>query len=452
MTGQAVRVRYEPRGAARELFTSRDDEVLLDGPAGTGKSVACLWRLHLAALRRPGIRCLIVRKTATSLSSTTLVSFDERVAKEALAQGITTWFGGNQREAAAYRYANGSRILVGGMDKPEKVLSSEYDLIFCDEATELTVTDWETLKTRLRNGVLSFQQQLAACNPAQPTHWLNKRAQTGVMRRLVSRHIDNPRYVNADGTRTTEGAAYLAKLDGLTGVRRLRLRDGIWAAAEGVIFETWDDAIHLIDPFPIPDEWTRWWAVDFGFTNPFVAQFWAEDPDGRLYLYREIYRTQRTVDEHGHDILRCVAEEDPDRPGRWIWRERKPRAIICDHDAEGRVVLASRVGIGTIPARKGVADGIQATQERLKLAKDGKPRLFIMKGAVVHRDQDLIDALRPTCTEEEIPGYIWEKPGAGARSQAPKEVPLKENDHGCDAMRYLVAEREIGAPRMRRMG
>jgi predicted transcriptional regulator len=49
--------------------------------------------------------------------------------------------------------------------------------------------------------------------------------------------------------------------------------------------------------------------VDFGYTNPFVMQWWAEDPDGRLYLYREIYRTRRLVEDHAkrHAIaLQCA--------------------------------------------------------------------------------------------------------------------------------------------------
>lgn len=445
-------VRYEPRGAARDLFSAREDEILLDGPAGTGKSLAALFRLHLAALKHPGIKCLIVRKTGVSLTSTTLVTFEQKVATEALAAGAVKWYGGSQREAAAYRYANGSRIVVGGMDKPDKVMSSEYDLVFADEATELTVEDWEKLGTRLRNGRLPWQQQIAACNPAHPTHWMNKRAQAGSMRRLVSRHRDNPRYVRADGTFTPEGAAYLAKLDALTGVRRLRLRDGIWAAAEGVIFEEWDESLHHIDPFPIPDSWVRWWSCDFGYTNPMVVQCWAEDPDGRLYLYREFYRTKRTVKEFGEDVLDVVSDPDPDDPQRRIWREPKPRGIVCDHDAEGRVVLSQTVGLGTIAAKKGVTDGIQVVQQRLKPAGDGRPRLFIFRGALVHRDPELVDAKRPTCTAEEIPAYIWKQPGAGSASQAPKEEPLKENDHGSDAMRYLCAEREIGAPRIRSLG
>lgn len=438
-----VEHRYEPRGAARQLFSTRDAEVLLDGPAGTGKSLAALYRLHAACLAHPGIRCLIVRKTAVSLGSTTLVTFDEKVAVDALRTGAVRWYGGSPREAAAYRYHNGSRIVVGGMDKPEKVLSSEYDLVFADEATELTVTDWETLASRLRNGRLPWQQQIAACNPAHPTHWINQRAAEGKMRRLISRHVDNPRYVNTDGTYTAEGEAYMAKLGALTGVRKLRLKDGRWAAAEGVIYEGFDPAVHVIPRFDIPPDWVRWWSVDFGYTNPAVIQCWAEDPDGRLYLYREIYQTRTLVEDLAKKVLSIVA------PGG-VWREPRPRAVICDHDAEDRATLQRHLGMSTTAARKDVSPGIQAVATRWRPAGDGRPRLFLFADALVQRDSELDEAKKPCCTAEELPGYVWAvKPGnAGGL----KEEPVKADDHGADALRYVVAARDLGVrPRIRWM-
>jgi phage terminase large subunit len=433
-------VRYEPRGAARELFKTRDSEVVMSGPAGTGKSLACLFRLHLAALHNPGIRCLIVRKTAVSLGASTLVTFEEKVARDALRSRIVTWFGGSMREPPCYRYSNGARIVVGGMDKPEKVLSTEYDLIFADEATELTVTDWETLGTRLRNGKLGWQQQIAATNPAQPTHWIKQRAAQGRMRMLTSLHRDNPAYVRTDGTLTPAGRDYMAKLDALTGVRRLRLRDGIWAAADGLIYEGFDPAVHVVDAQPIPPEWPRWWSIDFGFTNPLTCQFWAEDADGRLWLYREIYRTRRLVEDHARDILALVTDD------HGAWTEPRPRAVICDHDAEDRATLERHLGMSTAAAKKGVKSGIQAVQGRLKLAGDGRPRLFLMRGALVERDKALAAAKKPCCAEEEVTGYVWAvKPGGEL-----KEEPVKKDDHGMDAMRYMVAARDTGSePRVR---
>lgn len=427
------RIRFEPRGAALELFLDKTSaEIVLAGSAGTGKSVACLFRVHLACLKHPGIRCLIVRKTAISLGSTTLVSFDEKVATEALRSGVVKWYGGSTREAASYKYTNGSRIVVGGLDKPEKVMSSEYDLIFADEATELTITDWEALGTRLRNGKLPWQQQIAACNPSHPKHWIKQRASTGTLRLLASRHRDNPAYTHADGTPTEAGRDYLARLDNLTGVRRLRLRDGIWAAAEGMVYEGWDDAVHIVDRFAIPAEWPRLWSVDFGYTNPFVLQCWAEDPDGRLYLYREIYRTKRLVEDHAKDILKIVA---PD--GEWI--EPRPEVIICDHDAEDRATLTRHLGMGTTPAKKTVSDGLQAVQTRLRPAGDGRPRLFVFRDALVAKDPELEAESKPTGTLDEFPAYVWAiKPGGDV-----KEEPVKKDDHGMDATRYAVAHRDL---------
>lgn len=435
-------VRYEPRGAARDLFRTRDSEVVLAGPAGTGKSLAALFRVHLAALHNPGIRCLIARKTGVSLTSTTLVTYEKKVAADALARSIVTWFGGSAREAACYRYSNGSVIVVGGLDKPEKIMSSEYDLVFCDEATELTKTDWESIATRLRNGILSWQQQIAACNPSHPTHWLKQRCDDGTACMLVSRHKDNPAYVNADGTYTAKGEDYFKKLDKLTGVRRLRLRDGTWAAAEGQIYEAWDDAIHMVDAVKYTAAWTRWGTVDFGFTNPFVYQDWWEDPDGRLYLANEIYYTRRLVEDHAKNIKNLLFYPSGQPRGQL------PRAIYADHDAEDRATLERHLGLPTKPAAKTVSDGIQAVQARLRVQEDGKPRLFIARGALVERDPELESASLPACGAEEIAGYVWAvKPGnAGGL----KEAPVKENDHSMDALRYMAAARDLaGRPRVR---
>lgn len=444
-------VRFEPRGAALDMLRSHAPEICLSGAAGTGKSVAALYKLLLTSLHVPKLRSLIVRKTHSSLTASTLVTFRQMVAADALAAGAVRFYGGSAQEPSAFKFSNGSTITVGGLDRASRLLSTEFDLCFVDEAIECTAEDLDTIITRLRNGRLSYGGQLLmATNPGAPTHHLKLRADSGRCLMMYSKHEDNPRMFQ-DGEWTEYGKTYLARLETLTGARYQRMRWGRWVASEGQIYEDWDPAVHVIDPFPIPREWTRWMACDFGYTNPLVLQSYAEDPDGRLYLYREQYRTKRTVDEHGLDFLRLVAEEDPRSPGRWNWHEPKPRAIVCDHDAEGRVVLSQRIGIGTIAAKKGVTDGIQAVQKRIKLAGDGKPRLFIMKNALVYRDPELVAAKRPTCTEEEIPGYIWEPPGASARIQAPREIPLKEDDHGCDAMRYLVAEREIGAPRMRTM-
>lgn len=426
---------YKPRGAARQLFPCRDDEVLICGPMGTGKSLACLEKGNRIALKYPNSRGLIVRKVRDTLTSTGLVTWREKVIKELEATGGVEFYGGSAEEPPQYRYTNGSKVMIGGLDKSSKIMSSDYDWIFVQEATELTEKDWEDLTTRLRNHVVPYQQLMGDCNPDSPYHWLKKRCDRGQTTVLHSRHEDNPLLFNDDGSITEEGAAYIKKLDNLTGVRKLRNRHGQWAAAEGVIYELWDEAIHLIDEMPEGwEDWTRWWSVDFGYTHPFVCQFWAEDPDGRLYRYREIFMTRRLVEDHAATILSCVTEVDDE--GRVTWTEPKPRAILADHDAEDRATFERHVGLGTKAAKKSVSDGLQATSSRMRAAGDGKARIFLLRNARVEVDQELVDVNAPTCTEEEIPGYVW-------NDKVTKEQPVKDEDDGCDAMRYMVAERDL---------
>jgi hypothetical protein len=88
-----LRHHYHPHGAAADIFRSRAPEVLLSGPAGTGKSRAALEKLHAMMLANPGARGLIVRKTLVSLGSTGLVTWREKVAAESIAAGHVQWYG-----------------------------------------------------------------------------------------------------------------------------------------------------------------------------------------------------------------------------------------------------------------------------------------------------------------------------------------------------------------------
>jgi PBSX family phage terminase large subunit len=342
----------------------------------------------------------------------------------------------------AYHYPNGSEIVVGGLDKPSKVMSTEYDGIYVQEAIELFENDWESLTTRLRNGVMPFQQLIADTNPDSPTHWLNARCKAGKTGVIESRHEDNPVLWDARrGAWTEAGEKYIAKLDALSGARKERLRYGRWAQAEGAVYEEWDRAVHLIDPFEIPSNWRRIRSIDFGFTNPFSCSWWAIDNDGRMFLYRQIYRTQRLVEDHAERIVELSTGE-------------RYEATVADHDAEDRATLAKarldprtralRAGIQTIPAYKLISPGIQAVQARLRPSGDGKPRLFVFDNALVDRDESLAERKLPTCTADEFEVYVWPK---GQDGKAVKEVPVDLDNHGLDELRYAVAYVDrLGSP------
>jgi phage terminase large subunit len=300
-------------------------------------------------------------------------------------------------------------------------MSTEYDIVYVQEATELNEHDWELLITRLRGRALEYTQIIGDCNPAGPNHWIIKRTQTGKMRMVNTFHRNNPLLWDIDTKQWTNfGKAYLSKLEALTGVRRSRLLEGKWVQSEGVVYDEFDWNVHVIDRFEIPPQWRRLWGIDFGFTHPFVWAAWAEDPEsGTLYRFAELYATGLRNEEVADKVIAWMSRTN----------ERFPEAIICDHDAEGRATLQSRWKVPTVAADKAVSMGIQAVKSRLA-GNDGGIR-FLLNSNIESYDSVLVDAKRPVATEQEMEMYVWKN---GIRDSE----PVKENDHGMDMVRYVV--------------
>lgn len=421
-------VGYKAYGAAATFWRYHGPEVLLSGPYETGKTMACLHKLNALLAKYAGARGLMVRKTLNSLFNSAVVTFERKVLAYPPddPRCPIEKYGGER--PAHYDYPNGSRLVLGGMDKADKFLSSEWDFIYVNQAEELKLDDWEKLTGRAtgRSGNAPYAQVMGDCNPGPPHHWIKHRERLKV---LSSKHEDNPALFDpATGAITEQGIRTMAALDALTGVRYKRGRLGLWAGAEGQVYEDWRDDVHLIDRFDIPESWPRYRCIDFGYKNPFVCQWWAVDHDDRLYLYREMYMTQRTVRVHAAHI-KALSEGE-----RYV-------TTISDHDASDRATLAEN-GIPTAPARKDVRRGIQKVQERLKVQGDGKPRLFLMRDSLVERDPELAGTFKPTCTQEEFPGYIYPESREG---KPENEEPVKVDDHGMDALRYMVMHLDAGA-------
>lgn len=402
-------------GAARRLQDCRDNEVMIAGPSETGKTVSCLQYLNNLAWQYPGMQGAIVRKQMVDMHGSVLQSFQQKILG---ADSPVRIYGGAHAEW--YDYPNGSRIWVGGMDKPGKVLSSERDIIYVNQAEELTLADWETLTTRVtgRAANMPFSQLIGDCNPGGAKHWIKQRETITL---LESRHEDNPTLFDPATHQITErGKRTMATLDKLTGVRKERLRFGRWVNVEGAVYE-FDEAVHLIDAFPIPSHWRRIRSVDFGFTNPFVCGWLAIDPDGRMFLYRYIYMSQRIVEDHAAQIVSLTGDEHIE-------------ATVADHDAEDRATL-ERHGVKTVPAQKAISAGVQEVQARLRVAGDGRARFFVMRGALVEADEVLRAQFKPVSIEEEFANYMWPK---GADGKAVKEIPVDVDNHAMDMIRYGV--------------
>jgi hypothetical protein len=402
---------YTAHGTAAELWRSRAPELVVSGPAGTGKSRACLEKLHFCALKYSGMRGLIIRKTRESLSEAALVTFEEKVlpAWSPLKEGARRNF------RQAYHYPNRSEVVVGGLDKPGKIMSTEYDMIYVQEATELEQQDWQALTTRLRNNVIPYQQLIADCNPDAPTHWLWMRAQSDALTMLHSRHEDNPRLFQR-GAWTDEGVAYLATLDRLTGTERQRLRLGQWVQASGIVYDVWTDPGNVTeDAAYIPDGGDVLWSVDDGYSgaldqstgqytansHPRVFGLYQLRRDGTIVRFAESYRTQTLSEAQIADVL-ALPYPLPEY------------AVVDSSAAELRGRLQEQ-GIGTYGGTHPVEEGIKVLRRFMAPDINGRRRFLV----------------HPRCTHfrAEMASYRYD-PVSGK--------PIKQFDHGPDEARMMA--------------
>lgn len=436
MSNPATLVRYWPQGASRAALECRDREVLISGPAGTGKTYGALHKLHVAALKYPGMRGLIVRKTLVALTASALVTFSKII--EAAPYGVVP-FGGSKLKPTAFRYPNGSEIVIGGMDKAAKVMSAEYDLVYVNEAIELAEADWEALTTRLRHGVMPYQQLLADCNPDAPTHWLNQRCLAGKTTRFESHHEDNPYLFNpATNDWTDRGREYLATLDALSGVRRARLLSGKWVAAEGQVYDAWKRDVHVVArdrlaSLGFAGTPRHVAGVDWGWTNPGVITVWAVGPDRQMALVHEVYQTRRTQDW-------WTAK------GQELKQRYNVEIFICDPAEPAYIESFRQAGLHAVGAENAILPGITAVQARLAVADNGRARLYVAADALESVDQERRAAALPTSSLEEIDAYVWAQGAAGRR-----ERPVDEHNHSLDTWRYVAMHLEAPPPSMQFM-
>lgn len=423
-------------GGAKQMWQSvvgGEPAVMIHGPAETGKTTAALHLIDWFCWNYPGLQVTMLRKVANDLWSTIISDFEKYIIKMEdgkCASGITK-YGGEKPEF--YKYPGGSKIWVGGLDHPGKILSSQRDLVYINQAEELDQNDWETISTRTtgRGGILKPGRLLGDCNPGPSTHWIMALNESGALKMIKSYHKDNPTLFNPiTGEITAQGKRSMTNLDKLTGVRKKRLKEGLWVAAEGVVYETFDPTVHTNVEKPFAEIVYYIATVDWGYTNPGVIQVWGVDGDGRMYRFAEVYMTGK-----------LVAASKPE-DAWWINKAKSlqqqygVRVFIPDPSRPDHIETFEDAGIPCADAFNAVDLGIQNVQSRLKIQPDGRPRLAFMKDSKPEKDPSLVERHLPTCTEEEIEVYAYPK---DKQNKDKKENPEEKDNHGCDTMRYACA-------------
>lgn len=237
------------------------------------------------------------------------------------------------------------------------------------------------------------------CNPESSTHWFKKHWLDDDKKKQLHLHFtleDNPSL----DKRTKE--RYYSMY---TGVFKRRFIDGEWCVAEGLIYDCFNPETDAIEE--VPEELTgdRFVSIDYGTSNPCVFLLWEKGESGTWYLTEEYYYS-------GRDERKQKTDQEYIEEFAGFLNSRLIKAVIVDPSAASFITALKQAGYKVRKARNDVLDGIRFTASQLNLGK-----IKILK-CCKH-------------TLEEFGVYSWD-------DKKSEDVPVKEDDHCMDAMRYFV--------------
>lgn len=453
LMAKVINFPYQPQ--QRQLmfhFTTTDprywaDEVLYGGAAGGGKSAAIVGDAFKNAVKYEGINILILRRTLGELEGSIILKMLEWYPREICKYNSSKhvwefnipgratsriWCGYCEQENDVYRYQG-----------------KEFEIIYMDEATHFTYSQFKYLKSRNRTANqraieagLRPQMKLTT-NPGGVGHvWVKKRfidigewekthnvqevddddqpvflqGEPVMSRRIfIPARLSDNRFIDSD---------YEAKLMTMDEKLRRQLLDGDWDAIEGQYFSEFNRSIHVIEPFEIPREWRRYRAADEGYNDPFVCLWFAIDHEGNCYLYREFVKSKLLSHQQAEETNRRSEGEEYDYTvgDTSFWNKGKesgksPHEVFIEH------------GITMIQATKERVNGWKRMREWIHVYDE----IDKVSGLPYKHTKFKVFS---TCRHaiESIPAMIYDN----IRIEDIADHPL---DHVPDAIRYFFMSR-----------
>lgn len=449
-----VQIRGAPWTLLNELLSYQGEpkvfEYLIDGPRGTGKTVGIGWVLRILVQKYPGIRILYVRKTRRSITQAFCPDFERIVL--ASDPEVRSGPSPSTRQEYVFEKYGGSVVVIGGLDDPTKLYSTNWDVVVVDEAaaqvTESEFTEFLGCLRQFTPG-MRFQLLLALTNPRHKKHYLIRRVTRGVMKRLRSFHWDNPKWYDATlKAWTSQGVAFINSLRQLGGVLFRRNFEGEWCSAEGAVWENWDEDVHIVESAPDDIRWTCA-AMDWGHSDACVLLVAGIDNGGRVWVVREVYRSKMSIAWWTQEVIAAVRDYgiraivvDPSRP-----------EIIEHFNTELLRNFPSITKPLAHPAVNTRATSPGGDLAGLDLVRHyfDKRKLFFLKGRMRHYPCPvLVEKQRALSFEDEVPDYVYWRPqddesAADARDRTDPTC----DDHACDTVRYLITfihNHDLGDP------
>ena len=294
----------------KQFIDSKESEVLFGGAAGGGKSYGQMVDALLFALRYPGSKQLVLRRTFAELEKSLI-----RTSLSLFPKQIYTF----NSSSHVGKFKNGSCIDFGYCATENDVYqyqSAEYDVIRFDELTHFTKMQYIYLISRVRGANPYPKQIKSSTNPGGVGH-------SWVKTRFIDAGIQNRSFVGSDGMERifipsllddnkflNEGdPAYRQRLLALPDKERRALLHGDWNIFEGQYFTEFDRQTHVIEPFEIPKSWRRYRTIDYGLDR-LVCLWIAIAPDGVCYVYREFCESDLSVSRAAIAITERTAKDE----------------------------------------------------------------------------------------------------------------------------------------------
>jgi len=228
---------------------------------------------------------------------------------------------------------------------------------------------------------------------------------------------------------------------------------GKFETTGGMVYDEWDDEVHVVDDFEIPSHWSAIRCMDHGRTNPTSCLWKALAPNGDEFVYREYLKAEKSITDNVRNIvmmsgneLEYLGEQATDSGYLERYREKvgpDGEQYILDV-IDGRTFKSpdnsSRLKIGDLYRTAGLQRlrpaPIQTVESTIPLVKEllridpqrihwvtkkpGAPKLYVFRSCV-----NLIKHIKGYRNKEDK-----------TRTGAVSEKPHSKDDHDIDALRY----------------
>jgi phage terminase large subunit len=364
----------------------------LIGGANSSKSYSIAQHLILNKLySEKDKRILIVRKTTPSLRNSCYLLVNDLLKSYGLPHELN--------KSDMLITAHGNTILFKGLDDPEKIKSSEYNYIWVEEGTELTLDDYVQLDLRLRRQTDGINQMYWSLNPIDSLHWIKREVVDRPESKVALHHStykDNP-FASAADIEVLENL--IATNENFYRVYAL----GQWGILKNIIYDNWK----AYDKPPKNYKDVSY-GIDWGFESPcaLVRVYWL---DGNKVIWEEvIYQKGLTTPDFIELAKEALTSEEPDpEKKKVILRRELDREFYAGADEPSSIQQFYEADFNIHKGITDVRDGINWC----------KAHLTGIIGA------NLIKEAQGYKRMEDKNGLV-------------KEEPVKFMDHGMDAGRY----------------